>query len=72
MRKGRTTTMTNYTATNANLNSADYRTTHKPQPTICQICHQAPAVRCVTHHDERDDSYWSAYVCGYCASKVGK
>lgn len=60
------------TTTQANINSADYRLTHRPRPVTCEICLQVPAVRRVTHRDERDGSYWTASCCDYCAGKVGK
>lgn len=60
------------TTTQANINSTDYRLNHRPQPRTCEICHEVPAVRHVTHRDERDGSYWTANVCTYCAGKVGR
>lgn len=55
-----------------NINSADYRLNQRPRSYTCEICHIDPAVRRVTHRDERDGSYWTANVCDYCAGKVGK
>jgi hypothetical protein len=55
-----------------NVNSINYRLTHKPAARMCDVCLQVPAVKRVTHRDERDGSYWTANVCDYCAGKVGK
>ena len=58
--------------TQANINSANYRSDYRPTVKACEICREAPAERRVTHRDERDGSYWTASVCRYCAGKVGR
>ena len=55
-----------------NINSIHARLTHKPVARTCDLCATAPAVRYATRRDERDGTYCSAWVCAYCASKVGK
>lgn len=58
------------TTTQANINSASYRADYRPRPIVCEICHEAPAVRRVWHRDARNGSQWTASCCARCAKKA--